>query len=164
MSCITKILELKGDKEILPYRDQAVIEGGGHHRGYEFLITFVENGHRCGYVAIPEGIKFDADELHVHGGITFEDENHRAKDLLPQHCSDTWIGFDAAHWGDIACRETSRKYFNGQESLIKISIMEDIHKEILELELADPQFSHKTYDYMVNECKSLIDQLIEQAA
>lgn len=70
MSCISKLLEMKGDKEFLPIDDHAVVEGGGHYKGYEFLITFVETGYRCGYVAIPPGIKYDSDKLYVHGRIT----------------------------------------------------------------------------------------------
>jgi hypothetical protein len=31
MSCITKLLEMKGDREILPIHSQAVIEGGGSY-------------------------------------------------------------------------------------------------------------------------------------
>lgn len=165
ISCITKILELKGHKDILPIHDQAVVEGGGHHRGYEFLITFVEHGHRCGYVAIPPGVKFDTDELCVHGGITFEDESHAAKDLLPTHCSDTWLGFDAAHWGDMRCYDTALKYFGHNEKAKKtIEMMKEIHLPVYDLERKDPSFSHKTYKYMVEQCKSLIDQLIEQEA
>ena len=42
--------------------------------------------------------------------------------------------------------------------------MEELHKDVDELERQDPSFSHKTYDYMVDQCKSVIEQLIEQAA
>lgn len=60
MSCIPKILELKGTKEFLPIpslnqQDKyttTVIEGGGNYKGYDYLITFRDMGFRCGYVAL----------------------------------------------------------------------------------------------------------------
>lgn len=164
MSCITQLLEMKGDKEIMSVHDRCVIEGGGVYKGFEYLIVFVELGHRCGYVAIPSGLRYDSDDLHVHGGITFEDESHAAKDMLPVPCNDTWLGFDAAHWGDIRCNDTSLKYFGDSPERRKgIELMNEIHKPVLEMELADPSFSHKTYRYMEKQCHYLIDQLAEQA-
>jgi hypothetical protein len=156
---------MKGEKEYLPIHEQVVIEGGGTYKGYEYLIVFTQHGHRCGYVAIPDGLRVNSDDINCHGGVTFEDESHSAKDLLPTPCNDLWIGFDAAHWGDIACRKTSRKYFGHIEKAAKqISVLEEICKEITEMELADPQFSHKTYQYMENECHNIIDQLMESQA
>lgn len=166
MSCITKILELKGDKEFLPLpNNQVVIEGGGNYKGFEFLITFTHYGTRCGYVAVPPETKYDSDELSVHGGVTFEDEHHGAKNLLPTPCNDVWIGFDAAHWGDSRDFNLAKHYF-GQDKheYLQIELMEELHKDVKALERADPSFSHKTYDYMVDQCKSVIEQLIEQAA
>jgi len=63
MSCIPKILELKGDKDHLHTMDHSklpadcgnVIEGGGEYKGYHYLITFTGTAHRCGYVGIEEG-------------------------------------------------------------------------------------------------------------
>ncbi len=165
MSCITKILELKGDKEFLPVHDKLVIEGGGNYMGFEYLITFTQYGTRCGYVAIPPNFKYDSDELNVHGGITFEGEDHGAKILLSVSCNDVWIGFDAAHLGDTRDFDKAREYFSENEKeLLGINLMEELHKEIAEIEREDPEFSHKSFDYMVNECLSVIDQLIEQAA
>lgn len=165
MSCITQLLEMKGDREFMPVHDKCVIEGGGLYKGFEYLIVFVELGHRCGYVAIPSGLGFDSDDLFVHGGITFEDESHSAKDLLPVPCNDTWLGFDAAHWGDMRCSDTALKYF-GDDPIAKkgIEYLKEIHADIHEMELNNPEFSHKTFEYMEEQCKYLIDQLIEQAA
>ena len=164
MTCITKLLELKGDKEFLPINDHIIIEGGGNYKGYEYLIVFTERGHRCGYVAIPSGQKYNIDEIHCHGGITFEDDDHSAKRLLPVRCNDTWIGFDAMHYLDTPCRELSKKYFgHNQSSLIKINLIEEICKEVDKLERADSNSSHKTFEFMENECKSIIEQLTPQA-
>ena len=54
MSCITQLLEMKGDQPFLKADDSVVIEGGGVYKGYEYLIVFVSYGHRCGYVALKE--------------------------------------------------------------------------------------------------------------
>ena len=58
MNCITQILEKKGKSDFIlvpyyPERQKGIaVEGGGKHRGYEWIVTFVDNGFRCGYVAI----------------------------------------------------------------------------------------------------------------
>src|ERR1700691_3384773 len=111
MSCIPKLLELKGDKEFLPVHDNIVIEGGGKYKDYDYLITFVDYGHRCGYVAIPPlhpvyNDKSDYPHFSVHGGITFFEESRFAEELLNHKCADKWIGFDACHGDDrkdMAC-------------------------------------------------------------
>ena len=73
-----------------PRNKGIVIEGGGLYRDYEFLITFTELGHRCGYVAInpnhpcyKKNLVMSSDfDLSVHGGITFHAEDHGAKSIL----------------------------------------------------------------------------------
>lgn len=165
MSCITKILELKGDAEFLPLHDQVVIEGGGDYKGYEYLITFTSYGTRCGYVAVPPEQDYDSSQLDVHGGVTFEENDHGAKNLLPTPCNDMWIGFDAAHYGDMRDMEQAKKYFGGLPRFDKtFEIINELHKEVHEMEMRDPHCSHKTFDYMAEQCKFMIDQLIEQAA
>lgn len=158
MSCITQLLEMKGDREILPIHGQAVIEGGGSYKGYEYLITFTSHGTRCGYVAIPDGHRGDNVDVHCHGGITFSDRDHGAKDLLPIACNDLWIGFDCAHYGDRNDLELAKKYFGGSD---RFDILMDLHKEVEALERADHFFSHKTYKFVEKECKYIIDQLLE---
>ena len=165
MSCITKLLEMKGDKDFLAVHDQVVIEGGGNYKGFEYLITFTSYGTRCGYVAIPDDKNYDSSELYVHGGITFEDRTHGAKNLLPTPCNDMWLGFDAAHFGDMRDMEQAKKYFGGTPRFdATFEMINELHKEVHEMEMRDPNCSHKTFSYMADECKHLIDQIIEQAA
>jgi len=159
MSCITKLLEIKGDKDILPIHEQCVIEGGGNYKGFEFLITFTSHGTRCGYVAIPDGFGGSLSSIYCHGGVTFEGRDHGAKDLLPIPCNDTWIGFDCAHYGDSHDYETAKKYFVNPE---KFDFLMEIHKDVEALEVTDPFFSHKTYEFVEKECQYIIDQLVEQ--
>lgn len=168
MSCITKILEVKGDKPILIFGEIA-IEGGGVFKGYEYLITFTSRGHRCGYVAVPEShplhtSKEEYPEYEVHGGITFFEEP-RFEEITKFKCTDKWLGFDAAHVYDASCFDTVKKYFakpfNATSELEKkfFGLIESMsgHNEN-ELE----GYNHRTYAYMKNECRLLINQLRKQ--
>jgi|SRR6185503_1029516 len=148
MTCITKILELKGDKEFLPVNSRIVIEGGGSYKGIEYLITFTEMGTRCGYVAISE--PFDYDDIDCHGGLTFFSQSHSAKKLLDIACDDIWIGFDAAHAYDGRSKNTVLKYFG--ETKLSDSFFDCV----------EPFTIHRTYNFMENECQSIIDQLIKK--
>lgn len=169
MSCITEILNMKGDAPIMafPQNSKVVIEGGGEYKGYEFLITFTDLGHRCGYVAInPSHPVYGKDQvspcekddfdLCVHGGITFHQEEHGIKEILKHPCKDEWLGFDAAHGGDAGCPDTVEKYFGKTEF---VSYMKNNAFYTVEMELMG--MKHRTFDYMRQECFNLIDQLIE---
>jgi hypothetical protein len=172
MSCITEILKKKGDTEALyiPHNDNAmdlIVEGGGHYKEYEYLITFNDMGFRCGYIAIPTDHKFydnnfmdNDEELEVHGGITFSEQHSLVEDILGKQCTDKWIGFDAGHFGDIPDIDATLKYFPHLREARKNHVIEMAH--IFEKDC----FNHsmKTFEYMEDECKSLIDQLIEKAA
>ena len=166
MSCITEILKLKGESEFLriPGVDGIVVEGGGTFKGYEYLITFVSNGHRCGYVAIsadhpcysvgensysdPVGYSF-----YVHGGITFNGRSDIVDSFLDISCDDRWLGFDAYHYNDAPCLQTSLKYFGECHRNKAMRESEDDFKISGTI--------HRTYEYMEEECKDLIDQLSE---
>lgn len=161
MSCITQLLKLKGEKEFLPGHEGYVIEGGGVYKNLEYLITFTDLGSRCGYVAIRKCDIAAIDDVNCHGGITFDSDNHHAKSLLSIACNDRWIGFDCAHWGDMRCYNTARKYFSHIPRLnYKINMLEKIHEEVHALEAQDPGFTHKNYDYVEKQCKAIIDQLV----
>lgn len=163
MSCITKLLEMKGDKNCLPIHAECVIEGGGSYKDYEYLITFTSNGTRCGYVALKEkeAAKFEQEkkdkryyypDLDCHGGLTFYGADHGAKDLLPTPCSDMWVGFDAAHAWDIGDMELAAEFFPGHRFI-------EYRKNNPEPDYDDCK--HRTYDYIEKECKGIIDQLLE---
>lgn len=162
MSCITKLLELKGDKDVLPIHEDVVIEGGGTYKEYEYLITFTARGTRCAYVALKpeEAERFNEEkganeyyypDLDCHGGITFFGSDHSAKSLLPVYCEDTWVGFDAAHAWDLEDMETAERYFpegNRYVQYRKENPMPDFGDSF-----------HRSYEYMEKECHSIIDQL-----
>lgn len=174
MTCITEILKLKGDKEFLynpEICDSIAVEGGGTYKNYEYLIVFNNNGHRCGYVAIPSGHKYDAtplteyeflgkkkshynyDSLPIdcHGGLTFMERNHNLKNFLKIPCNDFWIGFDCGHCYDARDIESLKKYFGDDYANRMLSFLHAMSMD----------GSVKDYDYVENVCKHIIDQLIE---
>lgn len=164
MSCITKLLEIKGEKEFLPCHSQSGIEGGGVYKGYEYIISFTSMGHRCGYVAIPDGICGNYEDLDCHGGITFEGNDHGFKDLLDTPCADLWVGFDAAHCDDLGNLETAMKYFGHiEQSRRSIEALNSVTEQSY-IALHKLGCVHRTYEYMEKECHHIIDQLIQVAA
>lgn len=178
MSCITKLLEMMGDKDVLvPDGKWIAVEGGGLYKDHEYLIVLNTNGHRCGYVAIPPehpysntpeeersffgGKKYkhyDYDSLNIncHGGLTFMSPTHGLKDLLDVPCNDIWIGFDCGHLGDSCDIKLFKKYFGEEEAKEKESFFNAMDFG---------EISHvKDFGYVEEQCHYIIDQLIEQAA
>lgn len=189
MSCIPRLLELKGSNEILhvPARKNkneihgVVIEGGGKYRDYDFLITFNDIGIRCGYVALPpeysssklECREYDFPDLDVHGGVTFFKENHLSEHFFEEDiCRDKWLGFDCGHAGDLLDYNQALKYFHNNGSItdgIKsmLDLRNTISKELNDNPvIKDNSFEDepRTFEYVTSECHRLIDQLIEYAA
>lgn len=178
MSCITEILKLKGNQEVLlPLNKKGkpwvAVEGGGTYKDYEYLIILNHNGHRCGYVAIPshhpfsqtksemrqfaggeyEHYDYDSLDLEAHGGLTFMAPDHSLKDLLSTPCTDLWIGFDCGHYFDSCDVEAFKKYYGEEEAKERESFFDCMDGG-----------SVKDFPYVERECHSLIDQLIQKAA
>lgn len=190
MSCITEILAIKGDRDILPIRSKKnpermrgnVVECGGHYKGYEFLVTFNDMGFRCGYVAVPEDHPAynhaeSYPDYNVHGGVTFYDRSHIAEMILGHTCTDKWIGFDCGHAGDYSDLETAKEYFKDNfqvlngillSKVIKDKVTNDMEKDfpgyIASKESSEyPWKEHKRpKEYVMKECKKLIRQLIKE--
>lgn len=157
MTCITKLLEEKGNKEFIisPLCSGVAIEGGGKYKNYEWLVVLNDMAFRCAYVAIP---KFhpayvsdeDYPSYQVHGGVTFFGEPH----LIKSECDDMWIGFDAGHAYDKKDIQCATKYFGENNETIKY-----VEKDYWDKMFNAPNASIKTFSYMESECKKLIDQL-----
>lgn len=165
MSCITKLLELKGNKEFLPVNDHVVIEGGGNYKDYEYLITFTSNGFRCGYVGLKEketeifenekknygGCYYPS--LECHCGVTFYDDHRSIKKILPIKCNDLWVGFDCGHYDDGLDIHLVDKYFPD---------IDEKFKPTKERALLFGGLSAQSYEYVEKDCMSIIDQLISK--
>jgi hypothetical protein len=164
MSCIPKLLALKGDKEFLKVSPGTLIECGGEYRGYDYLITFRNLGFRCAYVAIPKGHPLfmresydDLTELDVHGGVTFFSEA-MFDDVVPHECGDKWIGFDAGHCTDIKDMDSADRYFSDS---LAVNFLKKYTEEMGVISYLAATV--KTTKYMEHQCKSLIDQIIEHS-
>jgi hypothetical protein len=178
MSCITEILNLKGDKDVLvDYDDKnnpwVAVEGGGTYQGYEYLIVLNTLGHRCGYVAIPpkhpyantpmekrefmgkvrEHYDYDSLDINCHGGLTFMKPDHGLKALLSIPCTDLWIGFDCGHCYDASDYDAMEKYFGKEYKENKLRYCSRDEDNIV-----------RSFDYVEMECQSIIHQLIEKEA
>lgn len=170
MSCIQRILDVKGDKDYLIFGRSAV-EGGGNYLGYDYLITYQCLGYRCAYVALPEDNCLDTvdavekDVLQVHGDITYHQKpgifDSLAEMIGGPVCDDVWIGFDAGHAGDWMDHAKAASIFT-EESGACFEVIESV-KDYYEIEKL-PHYKNgkeRTYEFMESECKSLIDQLIK---
>ncbi len=178
MSCITEILKLKGDKEVLvPEGEWIAVEGGGTYKDHEYIIVLNTNGHRCGYVAIPpehpfsqtpeeerefmggrpyKHYDYNSLDIECHGGLTFMSPTHGLKDLLTTACNDMWIGFDCGHCDDAIDKEALRKYF-GEEAYEQKRSYLDVMSSTEYRQVV------RSYDYAQKECESIIEQLIQAA-
>ena len=148
------------------------------YKGYRYIVLGLNIGHRCGYVKIPKdnplfGLGYstklpitmyilknetvgkrsvipfflqglDKDErismdvlFDVHGGITFSGD---VKQL-----GGYWIGFDCAHYDDAK----------------DVSLMDKKYKKLYNSSQVIHYGTIKTTDYVEQECKNLIDQIIK---
>ncbi len=180
MGCIAKILELKGDRDFIlaPNNPGIIVEDGGTYKGFEYLTVLNGTGFRCGYVAIDtehplykhnkEGTGDDYPDLDVHGGVTFFEKQH----LIESDCDDKWIGFDCGHAGDGWDYDLAISRFESvgnSDAAEGLREVKKIRKETNEkMEYEHPGFKStlmgfetvKTKDYVINECRKLIDQLV----
>lgn len=104
-------------------------------------------GHLCGYVKIPENNKYfnkhyDEIDIDCHGGLTYsnyQDNNY-------------YIGFDCAHSFDYL---PSMEMFKQKNEKIK-----QFFEQYERMNLFYP--TYKNMDFCIEECKSIVDQLIGQ--
>ncbi len=77
--------------------------------GLKCAIVFVDQSHRCGYVALPKGhiaygLNYIDIDVDVHGGLTFNAYS-KPNDIFNDDDDDLyWLGFDCAHAGDRILR------------------------------------------------------------
>lgn len=165
------------------------VESDFTYKGYRCVVVFQDMGHRCGYVGIDadnplygkqysdyldikksdlEGknigkrgvltvlsAAFDDNEnvklelyFDVHGGLTYSDSNSN----YPVESNLWWLGFDCAHCDDAYDLDLVNEYF-GENPRIR---------ERIQFEQQWPIFGEiRTKEYVENECRSLVDQIIE---
>ena len=139
----------------------------GVYNGHDYIVRFYDMGHRCGYVRVNEKSLFDKikktyDELYdpdnkynieCHGGLTFcEEFSQPDRGFTKAGC---WIGFDCAHFNDLPDIHTALKLFPATPDK-KVSYWIDNHRTP-----ADTNAAVRGVEYVENNCKSIIDQLIK---
>ena len=122
------------------------------YKNFKYVVVFQNLGHRCGYVGIPKGHKlyevhYDDIPVDCHGELTYSDFS----DILGQ--GDLWwIGFDCAHYNDGIDLNSLVKYFGTKFAI-----------EILDAICYRAKRGHVwTKDECVEECKKIIDQIVEE--
>ena len=148
---ISRTLEEKG---YCPIGDRYVIEKVFKYRGYKCVIALMSLGHRCGYVAIPNGHEYfgvDYDEIPIgcHGGLTYSGDDYPIPD------GNWYIGFDCNHYMDRPDYDALFRYFFDNEEVmesIKLKIKFDrefgLHGEV------------RSQDYVRNELMGIVNQLL----
>lgn len=143
------------------------IEGGGKYNGIEYLIIFTDSGIRCGYVALPKESKvefpenYDDFDIECHGGLTFMGDDLIIKSLLEIECNDMWLGFDTGHSWDLIDKEACKKYYPNS-AVLKIKMESELYIAKTYSQIHSQKCSVKSFHYVENECKKIIDQLVEK--
>ena len=123
------------------------IERSGRYKGFSWVVL-AASAWRCGYVKIPKGHKYyeatvggdyDSIPVNCHGGLTF------AGGLKTVGKSGAWIGFDCIHLGDAYDPKLAEENNVGH-----------IYTGLLDGVVRDA-------DYVENECKNIIDQLVARS-
>lgn len=127
------------------------------YKGYPCVVLFQSMGFRCGYVGLPKGNQYYEREynfipIDCHCGLTYSSNR-----LFHQEDKDTWwIGFDCGHACDRYDIEKIKEYYVDDEEVMRsVTYMHSYHMLINE----DCDF--RTLDYVKDECKKIVDQLIE---
>ena len=122
------------------------------YKGYPCVVLFMEAGHRCGYVGVPKGKKVNEDIIRCHGSITYA----RNELALQTDTDRFWIGFDTAHCFDKRDYKKAKEYF-GEDV--------EVMKRILLMEALDDKYGLygeiRTLEFCIEECKQIIEQIIE---
>ena len=122
------------------------------YKGYPCVILYHATGYRCGYVGVPNDRKYDIDNIYCHGGITYHDNYLRfQKDTDKQ-----WIGFNTMHYGDAKDFETDENLFEGDKDTLKTI---EFYKGLAKF--YGNAFPTPNLEYCMNECKNIVEQIIE---
>ena len=121
-------------------------------------MLFLSNAYRCGYVFIPKNNKYydknyEKIPVSCHGGLTYS-----AKKLFGQNDIDTWwVGLDGAHCGDGYDIEKAKEWFANDEQVMKqLTVLEQTgYFSVCEEDQV------RTLDYVEENCRSIVDQLIQ---
>jgi len=129
-----------------------------HYKKLAYLVLGVAMGHRVAYVGVTETCVIEEltsdnnawgyAELNVHGGVSYNSYDDGKDIIMEEGVKHYWIGFDAAHAGDKMYDEI---LMNAEYLMFKkiTSSIPPLGGDIL-----------RTTDYMIVNCKLLIDQIL----
>jgi len=127
-----------------------------HYKKLSYLVLGVAMGHRVAYVGITETCvieevtaREDHIDFYVHGGVTYNDYDDGKDNVMEEGVKHYWIGFDAAHAGDKMYDETI------------MSVEYLMFRKITSNLLFNDGDVLRTTEYMIENCKELIDQILE---
>jgi len=121
------------------------------YKGYTCVVLAQRIGHRCGYIGIDKENAcyekdYDSCDIEVHGGLTYDGGGENS--TYPIKSNLWWIGFDCAHSGDAKDNDIINELNEGSPNLDFLLSLND-YGEV------------RTLDYCVQECESVVDQLIK---
>ena len=119
---------------------------------YNFVVTFHDRGHRCGYLGLPkdEYDEYASDDpsffydIDVHGGVTYEGGTLAALEKQGRY---RYIGFDTGHSGDAIDIEALKRYGFNTKNLPDL------------LAFKDETATIKDIDFMTREIVKMLIQL-----
>lgn len=123
------------------------------YKGYKCVVVGSSMGHRCGYIGLKNtdlAYEKDYDDLYcidVHGGLTYS--NNDSSYPIKNNENLWWIGFDCAHSGD------------GRDIELIKELNKDPRTVDMLLRWSSEYETVKTIEYCMNECKSVVEQIIE---
>lgn len=129
------------------------------YKGFPCVVLFQQTGFRTGYVGLPKdnkyyGKKYDDIPVSCHCGLTYAD-----KQLPYRNDTDIWwIGFDCGHCCDANDYDKAVNYFSDNKSVLQSLLMlRELNK------IYDTGGEIRTLEYVKENCKSIVDQLLEKS-
>lgn len=129
------------------------------YKGFPCVVLFMPMGFRNGYVGLPQenkyyGKGYDFMPVNCHCGLTYASRN-----LYGQEDKNTWwIGFDCGHCCDGFDIEAIKEHYKDDaEALKQLKTMQGYYSMVN----SDTEF--RTLDYVKEECKKIVDQLLEES-
>ena len=141
-----------------------IVEKDFIYCGYRCIVIGTSMGHRCGYIEIPEGnplYEKNYDEIdgyiNVHGGWTYSEYGNETYPVASDNHS-WFIGFDCAHLYDKPDKELIEKLCDND--ILLISQFETVFAKFKSV---GDKRSIKTTEYVVNELRSAVKQIIDES-
>lgn len=124
----------------------AVVEKQFQYKGHDCICVFTRNGCRCGYVSTTLRRHYDDFDIDCHCGLTFSGALPEA--YAPKEAF--YIGFDCGH----CCDGLDLKL------AYDLGLIDEAAKEMFEQSFSYlSDYPVRDVDYVVEQCKKIVDQL-----